>query len=138
MLGHSTAATNLALLGVLAGVIMSALYADGAFEYWDVLPGVFVFSMLLAYWRQVGEGFWVDLCMALMGGAGILMITGFFVEPLLIGKQPEMPARTVLELQTLSIETANWQTNRNNTLAAVWTGYAALVLGARLLFKVSK
>lgn len=76
---------TLAILGVAAAVVMSALYGENAFEYRDVLPGLMLVAIVAACWHAVSFRFYPSIAISIMMGGGLMTMTGFLVEPIVVG-----------------------------------------------------
>ncbi len=77
--------STLAILGVAAAVVMSALYGDNAFDYRDGLPGLLLVAIVASCWHAVSFRFFPSVAMSIMMGGGLMMMTGFLVEPIVAG-----------------------------------------------------
>jgi hypothetical protein len=74
---------TLGFLAIAGSIMMTTMYSDGDFDAWDVLPGVFLLSIIGIYWRRIEVTVWTSLAFGILAGGAMLMIIGHWVETMI-------------------------------------------------------
>ena len=79
-----TASLVLALIALVFGAILNTFNQPGCFALWDIMVGVTLFSIILAYWDSVGTKVGQSAAVASIGGGSIAIILGGIMDPTML------------------------------------------------------
>jgi hypothetical protein len=107
----------LALLAIPASVIVTVAEASGQFGPWEIPIGLLILLVTLSYEESIPENFLGSGAFSIMCGAGVLFVTGVFIDAW-IGDLSHASAR-------MTAGTRNW------LMVGAWLAFSCLIFLGR-------